>query len=117
MLSDPITITINGSAKTLNRTGNDASSATYSTADGLFKARTSHQDARGGLVRTMFRLDETKVAADPIGGENASKQGSVYVVIERPSFGFSVTDLDNDWQGLKAFLTTAVITELLGGEV
>lgn len=118
MLADPFTITINGSAKTFNRTGNDSSSSTYKTADGLLEMRVSHQTTNKGQVRTLFRLDEFKVAADPVGaGENRTVSSSAQVVLERAPFGFTNTEEDNRFQGMKAALTTAVVTELLGGEV
>lgn len=120
MLADPLTLTVNAVPFTLNRTGerDGENSSVFATADLNRHLRVSHQTTKDGMIRTLIRSEVRKIAADPVGaGENQYKQNSVYLVIEHPSWGFTTTEMDNEVQGFKALLTTALVTELLGGEV
>jgi len=64
----------------------------------------------------MARLDQKVVAADPLTAENEYKSLGIYVVIDEPDFGFDNADVDNVAQALTAWLATATVTKMLGGE-
>lgn len=113
---DPITITINAVAHQLARIQTDGLMSVYSNPDGTVKFTISHQVQKDGKVRTMSRLDQTKVATDPVSSQNKSVTLSEYRVIERPSFGFSATEVDNVIQGHKTWESTANVTKLYGKE-
>lgn len=117
MLADPQTITISGSAKTLNRTGEGGpGQSVYRNADGDVRNKVSHTTSKG-LIRTMHRIETDKIAVDPISTENVRKTLSTYLVIERPEVGFSPAEVDAQVQGHKTMLASALVTELIGMEV
>jgi hypothetical protein len=66
--------------------------------------------------RRTVRLDFNKIAADPLTAVNAKFTGSVYLVIDSPTSGFTNTELLNQAHGLVAYLTDANITKVLNGE-
>jgi hypothetical protein len=116
--ADPQSITINAVATSLPRTGQGASNGTFSSNDGLIKQTVSH--AYGKRTRRTFRIDHSKVAADPfLAGVNTKYSMSAYVVVDVPVTGYTVTEAKQVVDGLMAALTAssgAKITQLLGGE-
>lgn len=115
MYADPQSVTINAVPISLPRVIVGSGTATYRSADETIQMRISHQDTKG-RKRRMVRLDKTVVAADPLSAENSSQKAAVYVVIDEPSFGFADADLDNMADALIAWLSSANIAKLLGGE-
>jgi hypothetical protein len=53
---------------------------------------------------------------NPLDSTNDYDTESTQIVIDRPAFGFSATQCDYNWAGLKTYLDTAAITKLFGGE-
>lgn len=115
MFTDPQSVTINGSAKTLARIKMGSSDATYRTADETIQFRISHQLSKS-RVRRMVRLDQTVIAADPLTAQNASQTAGVYLVIDEPKFGFDDTALDYLVDALILWLSSANIAKVLGSE-
>lgn len=119
MFTDPQTITINSIAKTLARVMQNGTSAVYKTADGNFTFTISHQTSGksgNSRIRTMVRLDQRAVVADPLTAENDYQVLSQYYVIDRPEVGFTDTQVDQHRAGLTAWLTTANVGKLFGQE-
>lgn len=117
-LSDPQTITIDGVANTLARTGMGVNSGTFSSSDGTVKELVSHQYGR--RIRRTARLDHAKIAADPLTSDNVRYSMSAYVVIDTPVDGYTVAEAQDVVDGLLAYLTASsglVVTKILGGEV
>lgn len=117
-LNDPQTITINAIAIPLNRTSSSLNRGDFSSVDRNVKETVSHQ--YGKRVRHLFRLDHSKVAADPFQSTlNAKYSMSVYLVADVPDVGYTVTEQKQVVDGFIAQLsasTGALITEVLGGE-
>lgn len=115
MFTDPQSVTINAVPFSLPRVLTEGAAAIYRSADETVQMRISHQDTKG-RKRRMVRLDQTVIAADPLTAENASQKAGIYLVVDEPSFGFSDTQLDYLVDALVAWLTSANIAKLLGGE-
>jgi len=111
--SDPQTITVNTVEKTLNRIKSDGTRSEYSQDDEDYKMVLSHQESND-RTRRMIRIDQRKVAADPLTSVNEYKRLGVYLVIDEPEYGFSITEIDYVVQALSAWLTTANVTKICG---
>lgn len=115
MFTDPQSVTINSVAKTMPKIKMGSSDSTYRTADEEFQFRISHQTTKS-RTRRMVRIDQTKIAADPLTAINSSQSAGVYLVVDEPKFGFSDAELDYLVDGLVAWLSSANIAKLLGSE-
>lgn len=115
MFADPQSVTINAVPVSLPRVSIGTSDSTYRSADETVKMRISHQDSKG-RKRRMVRLDKTVIAADPLTAENSSQTAGIYIVVDEPTFGFADADLDYLVDALIAWLSSANIAKLLGGE-
>lgn len=115
-LADPQTVTVNAVAKTLNRIKVDGSSSEYTTADGEYRFRVSHQDAGKGRARRMVRVDKRIVAADPLSAVNEYKALGVYLVVDEPNFGFDDTSIWQVTAGLIGWLTQANVEKVLASQ-
>lgn len=115
MFADPQSVTINAVPKSMPRIKQGQTDCTYSTADGEFKLRISHQ-ATKTRTRRMVRLDQTVIAADPLTAVNAAQTAGVYLVVDEPVFGFDDVQLDYLVDGVVGWLTSGNIAKLLGSE-
>lgn len=113
--ADPQEVTINAVAQSLPRVSIGSSDAVYRKADGTVQLRISHQESKG-RVRRMVRLDQTIIAADPLTSENDYQKAGVYIVCDEPKVGFTDAQLDYLYDALIAYMTTANIAKVLGGE-
>ena len=117
-LANSLTCTINSVAVVMPRTGQDLHSGVFTSGDGLVKETVSHQN--GKRNRHMFRIDHSKVAADPFQASiNAKYSMSTYVVIDVPPVGYTVAEAKQVVDGFIAQLTAssgALITQLIGNE-
>lgn len=113
--SDPQSITINAVAQSLPLIKREATRSTYVKADESVKLILSHQDTPK-RTRTMIRAEQRKVASDPLTSVNEYKSLSVYVVIDRPEYGFDSSEIDYLVQGLKTWLSSGNVVKLVGGE-
>lgn len=105
-LSDPQTVTVNAVAKTLARVSSgDYSGAFNSAADGL-TLRVSH--ANGKRNRSTVRLEISKISADPlVPSTNRPYSMTVYLVLDTPTQGFSVTETTNNLKALVDWFTAS----------
>jgi hypothetical protein len=119
MLTDPQSVTIGGTAISLPRTGVGDGTANYTKDDGNVALKVSHRKVRG-RVQTLIRLDQVKVAADPLlAGVNREAKAATWLVIDRPTVGFTITEQADLVKGLNNALsasTFALLTRLLAGE-
>lgn len=113
--SDPQTITVNSIAKSLPRISVGTSESTYTTADGAYKLRISHQPTKS-RTRRMVRIDQTKIAAGPLTALNSQISASVYIVIDEPKVGFDDTELGYLVSALVAYMTGGNTSKVLGSE-
>jgi hypothetical protein len=113
--ADPQSITINSVANSLPRTSSGVNSGVFTSNDGLIRQTVSH--AYGKRNRRTFRIDHSKIAPDPlISNQNIKHSMSSYVVVDVPTTGYTVVEAKQIVDGLIAALTSAKITQLLGGE-
>ena len=92
----------------------------YETSDGLNKLTLSTTTSNSSRRRHLVRIDVEKVATNPF--EEARKEPvsmSVYLVVDRPSTGYSVTEAKKLVEGLVGLISASTYTvteKLLGGE-
>jgi len=113
--TDPQSITINAVPYSMPRIESENTKSLYSTSDQGVKMTISHQVTKG-RTRRMVRIDKRVIATDPLMATNQYQSLGVYVVLDVPDFGFSITDIDNVVQGFKSWLTTANVTKVCGAE-
>lgn len=119
MFADPITITVNAVAKVLARIATGGQKSTYQMNDQTFTLNISHtpQKVTGkDRVRSMYRVDQKSVVPDPLTSVNDYETLSIYVVLDRPLAGYTITQVDQLWAAIKASLDTAAMTKLYGQE-
>lgn len=116
--TDPQTVTINSVAQTLPRTSSGINTGNFSKDDGTVKLAISHQ--YGKRTRRMARVDHQKYAADPlVSSQNVLRSMSVYLVVDTPLQGYTITEQKQIVDALVAYLTASTgarVTQLLGGE-
>lgn len=116
--ADPQSVTINAVAISMPRTSSAANAGTFTSNDGLVKESISH--TYGKRTRRVLRLDHSKIAADPlVTAQNQRYSMSAYLVVDIPTFGYSVAEAKQVVDGLVAYLTASTgarVTQLLGGE-
>lgn len=112
MLTSPQSITINAVAKDLHRTIDERTSSTYQDAGSELMLKVSHQQAKT-RIRRMARIDQTKIAADPLTAISQYATAGVYLVIDEPEFGFTSNEIQYLVEGLKTWLSSTNIQAML----
>lgn len=116
--ADPTTITIGGTAYTLPRTSSGANSGAYTKDDATIQMVISH--TYGKRTRRMLALNTNKITTDPFVPATNLRVGSrVYLVVDSPVAGFSVTELKDQVVALATYVTAssaAQALKLIGGE-
>lgn len=116
MLSDPQTVTVNAVAQTLAAISRDDFKSVYREDIGEYTLTISHQET-AKRNRRVVRLDRQIIAADPfIPAQNVTQSVSYYLVIDAPLAGFTNTQMKDDVLGLCAWLSSANVLKVLGGE-
>lgn len=116
MFADPQTITVNGVAKTLAKIESKGLMTVYESNDQTFKLTISHQVMNNDRVKTMARVDQRAVVEHPLTAELDYDTMSEWYVIERPTFGFALTDIQYLATGFKSWLDNTAIAKLFGKE-
>lgn len=116
MFADPQTITVNAIAKTLARISSNGLQSIYQNADETYKLTLSHQIMNNGRVKTMARVDRRAIVTNPLDSSTDYDTLSEWIVMERPSYGFTVTDLTDLTTGFKTWLDSTAVTKLFGKE-
>jgi hypothetical protein len=116
MFSDPQSVSVSGSAKSLPRVSVGANTASYKSADGNLTYTISH--SYGKRVRRNVRLDFRKVAADPLlDGVSRPYSMFAYIVVDHPDIGFSNAEMEANTKALIDELAEAGnLTKIFGGE-
>lgn len=117
--ADPQSVTINAVATSLPRTSSGLASGSFTSGDGTVKLSVSH--LYGKRTRRTARIDFSKIAADTYNPTlNTKSSLSVYVVVDVPVTGFTITEQKYIVDALVGWLSAssgAKETQLLGGEV
>jgi hypothetical protein len=115
MFSDPQSITVAGSAKSLPKILDNGLKSTYQAADMAFKLRIEHTES-GQRVQSMVRLDERAIVPDPLTSVNSWQTAGAWIVFNRPVSGFTVTQIQDLVTALCSYMTPTVIAKLVGEE-
>lgn len=116
-LTDPQSLTVAGLPVTLPRTEQDRTANGYTNADGTLKLTVSHQYGRRN--RSIIRIDSNKISADALTDVKMKLSSSVYILIDRPTAGFTVAELKDVSLALTTWITAATnanLVKVLGGE-
>lgn len=116
--ADPQSVTIGGVTTSLPRVSSGANSGAFANSDGTISLSVSH--SYGKRTRRVIRVDQNKISADPfLPTQNTKSNVKVYMVVDSPIAGYSVTEVKDAVVGLATFLTAstnAATLKLLGGE-
>lgn len=116
--ADPQSVTISGTPISMPRVSSGVGSGGFQSADGLTRLSVSH--SYGKLTRRVIRLDQAKIAADPLlAGVNVRAEMAGYLVIQTPLTGYDNVQAKAVIDGFLAFLTAstgAKVAQVLGGE-
>lgn len=115
MFSDPQSVTVAGTPQSMARVSSNGTSATYQKQDENWKLTISHQK-QNGKIRSVARLDQRAVVADPLTAVNDFEILTTYIVIERPNIGFTSTQVSDQIAGFKTWLDSTAIGKLYGQE-
>lgn len=115
MFTDPQTVTVNAVAKVMPRLLIEGKSSLYQLSDQSFTLKISHQTSNN-RIRSMVRIDQRAVVSDPLTAENDYDTLGFYMVIDRPNYGFTQTQVDQLIAGLKTWLDTTASGKLFGQE-
>lgn len=118
-LSDPLSVTIDSGTFSLPRVMDDLEQATYVAADQTLSEIVSSRLLKASRIRSTIRLDRSLVAADPITALNRTLSGSVYVVCDFPTWGFTEAQKVGMFTGLSGQLsasTNAMLKKVLNRE-
>lgn len=117
MFSDPQSVTVSGSAKTLNRTSSTDNGAKYASAARDYFLSIAHQYGR--RHRHTARLQFDSLTANPlVSGQNVNQSMSILLAVDVPP-GYDTATAKANVDGFLANLTASTganITKLLGGE-
>lgn len=115
MFTDPQVITVNAVAKSMAKFMSEGTKSFYQTSDELFKLTISHIKS-GDRVRSMVRVDQQAVVADPLTSVNDYDTLSFYCVIDRPVYGFTQAQIEQLVAGFKTWLDNTALGKLTGME-
>lgn len=116
MFSDPQSITVNSVAQSLPTIARNTNDSVYQISDASYKMIIAHQ-FKPERNRYTVRIDASKTAADPlVSANNRIYSQSVYIVIDKPTVGYSNTEASYLALALAAWCTSANLLKVLGGE-
>lgn len=118
-LADPQSITIAGSANSLQRTGAGQDQGTFRKDDSSIELLASHK--MGNRVRHTVRLNHNKVAVDPlVPTVNRPYSMSCIVTVDVPNNqGYTLAEQKDVITGFLSWFTASTganLTKILGGE-
>lgn len=114
MFADPQSVTVNAVAQSLPAIRREDLASAYRKDDGTYGLEISHQE--GKRNRRVVRLNQSKIAADPLTAANVEYSMSAYLVIDVPPVGYTNTEMKDIVLGLTGWLTSANVLKVLGGE-
>jgi len=115
MFTDPQSVTVNAVAQLMPRISSSGLKTIYQKSDGNWTFTISHQPSKG-RIRSMVRIDQRAVVADPLTAVNDYETLSFYVVIDRPEYGFSMVQCEQLIAGFKTWLDNTAVDKLYGQE-
>lgn len=120
MFADPQSITIAGVAHSLPRIESNGQRAVYEKADQSVRLIISHTVVKNKTgserIKTLVQVIQRKVVVDPLTAANDYDTISYHIVLERPSYGFSSTEISDLIVGFEAWQDATAIGKLYGRE-
>lgn len=114
-LADPQVITVNAVAQSMPRISTSGLESKYQKNDLSYTLTVKHTPTKD-RIRSLARVDFRAVVADPLTAVNDFETLSFYVVIDRPTYGFSSTQVEQLITGYKTWLDATMIGKLYGSE-
>jgi hypothetical protein len=116
LFTDPQSVTVNAVAQSMPRVETNGKKSVYSKSDETFKLTLSHTPSKD-RIRSMARLDQRAIVTNPLDSTQSDYDTlSFYVVIDRPLYGFTMTQTEQLITGFKAWLDTTAVDKLFGQE-
>jgi len=116
--TDPLAITISGTASSLPLTERNGDETKYSNADGTIVVSASHD--YGKRIRRVLRVDTKKISPDVFRDDtNVERSMSAYIVYDIPKDGYTPTEVKALSDAFIATLNAnsgILVTKLLAGE-
>jgi hypothetical protein len=103
----------------MGRIINDGQHSVYQKSDLTWKLDVKHRTVvreKKRRVVSLITLTQRKVVADPLTAVNDYEFLFESFQIDRPEAGFTSTEVDQQWAGLKAWADTTMIGKLYGQE-
>jgi len=117
MYSDPQSVTISGSAKSLNRTTSTPTGSKFATSDRAHQMEVIHSYGRRHRHTVRFQVDS--LTANPlVSGQNITQSCTLYLTADLPP-GYDTATAKAIMDGFLANMTASTganLTKLLGGE-
>lgn len=114
-LADPQSVTINGTATSLPRSGLALTEGAFTSATGEVVLTVKHQKAR--RVRHTVKLQKSAIVSDPlVPSTNLNVSYSAHLVVDVPLNGVSAAEAGYIANALVAWLTAPNVAKVLGGE-
>lgn len=119
MFTDTITLTINAVAKTLTRVDGTGGRGVFRNVSEGLRVTLTQSETKARRLITGVRLDHEKLAADPLlTGVNRPVSGSIRLIVDYPSLGYTVVEKEDHLQAVADWLAVqANRDKLLNGEV
>lgn len=119
MLADPQAITVNAVSQSMPLISREGTHSFYQKGDLTFSLDVKHRK----VVRDKKRRDvhlvtftQRKVIADPLTAVNDYETLSESVQFDRPEVGFTSTEVDQMWAGLKTWFDTTKVGQIYNRE-
>lgn len=117
MLTDPQSVTIGATPHSLPRVSTNGRVSLYSNADETVTFQVNQITGKGsGRKRHEVSYVQSKVVTDPVSSVNDTESTTLRIIVDRPSYGFSQSDIDALWSAVKTHLSTALMGQIYGGQ-
>lgn len=118
MYADPQSVTINGVATSLPRTGSSLTEGTYQSGDATVSLSVVHRKTNRGRVQHRVGLRKDVVVPSIYNpAQNAPQSYSVALVIDAPTVGIASVDIAYVARALVAWATNANVDKLVAAEI
>jgi len=114
MLTDPQVLTVNSVAKSMPRVETNGRKSVYQTDDSLFSQTISHRTTSAGRVQSLYATEQRGLVTSPIDSSVDYDSVKINVTIDRPGYGFTVTQIQQLMAAIKANLTDSLVAQLFG---
>lgn len=117
MFADPQSVTVATVAKSLPATSREPNRSVYTMDTGDYQLSIYKAQGRNRRRRYTVRLDNRKVAPDPLASANNLVYSlSVYFTVDMPEVGYTNAEAKDVALALTAWLTSANLLKVVGGE-